>query len=232
MADVTRVRIRVALADDHPVVVDGLRAYFDRLDDLEVVGMAGSGPEVLKIVRELTPDVMVLDLEMPPPAGPDLIREVHEISPDTKVLVLTAHDSDENIVAALTSGASGYVSKDAPVEQVAEGIRQVHSGNISLRADVTSQLLTKLMSAPTEPRETQPKLGITSREAEVLNLLVAGATNEEIAKQLYMSVRTVKAHLASIFRKLGVNRRTSAATAALRLGLVSHAETESESRYR
>lgn len=232
MADGGRRGIRVALADDHPVVVDGLRAYFDRLDDLEVVGLAGSGPEVLKIVRELTPDVMVLDLEMPPPAGPELIKQLQELSPATKILVLTAHDSDENIVEALTSGASGYVSKDAPVEQVAEGVRQVHSGNIALRADVTSQLLTKLMSAPTEPRDAKPTLGITTRESEVLRLLVAGATNEEISKQLYMSVRTVKAHLASIFRKLGVNRRTSAATEALRLGLVTNEAPEGQPRYR
>jgi DNA-binding NarL/FixJ family response regulator len=210
--------ITIFLADDHPVVRDGLRAILETQPDFAVIGEAGDGAETVKQTRALRPDVLLLDLEMPEMDGVEALRHIREAAPDTRVLVFTAYDSDERILAAVQAGAQGYLLKGAPRDQVFDAIRVVHGGGSLLQPAVASKLL-KQMQSGTDRAASRPG-ELTLREIEVLHLLAQGQANKQIAARLGISERTVKFHVSSIFRKLEATNRTEAVTIAAQRGLI------------
>ncbi len=209
--------IRILVADDHPVVRDGLVAILSTQPDLQVVAEAGSGTEVLERVAQTSPDVILLDLEMPEMDGVTTLHHLQELSPDVPVLIFTAFDTDERILAAVQAGAQGYLLKGAPRDEVFNAIRVVHSGGSLLQPVVASKLLRQM----TQEREAASEFEeLTPRELEVLQLLAQGLQNKEIASQLVISERTVKFHVSSILGKLDAGNRTEAVAIAAQQGLV------------
>jgi DNA-binding NarL/FixJ family response regulator len=204
--------IRVVLVDDHAVVRSGLTQLLDASGDIAVVGTAADGAEALDVVRETQPDVVLMDLQMPGVDGVSATRAIAEEQPSAAVVVLTSFSDSERIVAALDAGALGYLLKDADPEDVLEGVRAVSRGESPIHPRAARQLLTARASGPTGPQ-------LTPREAEVLGLVRAGLANKQIARRLGISERTVKAHLTSVFQRIGVADRTQAAVWAERNGL-------------
>jgi DNA-binding NarL/FixJ family response regulator len=204
--------IRVVLVDDHAVVRSGLTQLLEASGDIAVVGTAADGAEALDVVRETRPDVVLMDLQMPGVDGVSATRALAEEQPSAAVVVLTSFSDSERIVAALDAGALGYLLKDADPEDVLEGVRAVSRGESPIHPRAARQLLTARGSGPTGPQ-------LTPREAEVLGLVRAGLANKQIARRLGISERTVKAHLTSVFQRIGVADRTQAAVWAERNGL-------------
>ncbi|MDX1687764.1 MAG: response regulator transcription factor [Candidatus Promineifilaceae bacterium] len=210
-------RIRILVADDHPVVRDGLVAILSTQSDLQVVAEAGSGREVVERATQTRPDVVLLDLEMPDMDGVEALRRLRADNPDARVIIFTAFDTDERILAAVQAGAQGYLLKGAPREELFNAVRVVHGGGSLLQPVVASKLL-KQVSRPGEPEQELEAL--TPREEEVLQLLAQGLQNKEIARQLVISERTVKFHVSSILAKLDAGNRTEAVAIAAQHGLV------------
>ena len=211
--------IRVLIADDHPVVREGLSAMLSTQRDFEVVGEARNGAEAEQKVDQLSPDVILMDLEMPDVDGPEAIRRIRARHPDARVLVLTAYDTDERILDAVKAGAQGYLLKGTPRDELFRAIRVVNEGGSLLEPVVAHKLLGR-MGQMLSQETTAPGEQLTERELDVLRLLVKGARNKEIAAQLYITERTVKFHTRIIFQKLGVTNRSEAITAALQRRLV------------
>ncbi|MFW6063140.1 MAG: response regulator [Chloroflexota bacterium] len=210
--------IRILVADDHPVVRDGLVAILSTQQDLQVVAEAGSGQEVLTRASQTRPDVILLDLEMPEMDGVATLRRLREEDPEARVIIFTAFDSDERILAAVQAGAQGYLLKGAPREEVFNAIRVVYEGGSLLQPVVASKLLKQMTQGQaTAANEFEP---LTPREREVLQLLAQGLQNKEIAGELVISERTVKFHVSSILGKLGAGNRTEAVAIAAQHGLV------------
>ena len=209
--------IRILIVDDHPVVREGLSAMLSTQRDFNVVGEATDGAQAAQKVDELTPDVVLMDLEMPNVDGAEAIRRIRARHGDARVLVLTAYDTDERILDAVQAGAQGYMLKGAPREELFRAIRVVNQGGSLLEPVVAHKLLGRMgqMLSHDVPAEQ-----LTERELDVLRLLVRGARNKEIAAQLYITERTVKFHTSIIFQKLGVTNRSEAITAALQRRLV------------
>jgi DNA-binding NarL/FixJ family response regulator len=222
--------IRILLADDHPIVREGLRAVLETQPDFEVVGtpeQAASGDEALRLALELQPDILLLDLEMPVMDGVETIRRLRQQTvsraPHPRVIVFTAFDNDERIIAALAAGANGYLLKGAPREDIFHAIRVTMQGGSLLQPVVASKLLRHM-----ERRESirvspeQPIYeALTERELEVLRLLAQGMPNKEIAAHLIISERTAKFHVSSIMGKLGATNRTEAVSLAAQKGLIT-----------
>jgi len=207
--------IRILVADDHPVVRDGLVAILSTQADFELVGEAETGREVVEQVETLNPDVVLLDLEMPGMDGVETLQQLRERQTGVRVIVFTAFDTDERILAAVRAGAQGYLLKGAPREELFNAVRVVHAGGSLLQPVVTSKLLRQ-MSDPGPPAAES----LTPRELEVLQLLAQGLQNKEIAAELVISERTVKFHVSSIMGKLGAGNRTEAVTLAAQQGLI------------
>lgn len=202
--------IKVVLVDDHAVLRSGLESLLAGEDDLEVVGTAADGAEALDVVRRTRPDVVLMDLQMPGTDGVTATRHlVAEGGVD--VLVLTSFSDADRIVAALDAGAVGYLLKDADPDEVIEGVRAVSRGESPLHPRAARQLLGA--------RRSRPEVDLTPRETEVLVLVRQGLANKQIARRLGISERTVKAHLTSVFARIGVADRTQAALWAERTGL-------------
>jgi DNA-binding NarL/FixJ family response regulator len=210
--------IRILVADDHPVVRDGLVAILSTQPDFQIVGEAGNGREVIDKMARLQPDVLLLDLEMPEIDGVQALRKVRESQPNARAIVFTAFDTDERILGAVQAGAQGYLLKGAPREELFEAIRVVHGGGSLLQPVVTSKLMRRI-SLEQGTGQNNPD-ALTPRELEVLRLLARGLQNKEIALDLVISERTVKFHVSSILHKLGAGNRTEAVTMALQQGLV------------
>jgi DNA-binding NarL/FixJ family response regulator len=211
--------IRLLVADDHPVVRDGLVAMLSTQPDLVVVGEAATGAEAVERAAALAPDVILLDLEMPGMDGVEALRQIRAARPDAPVIVFTAFDTDERIMSAVRAGAQGYLLKGAPRDELFKAIRVVSEGGSLLQPVVASKLLQHMSQQATE-RETSAD-SLTEREMEVLKLLAQGKTNKEIAAALVISERTVKFHVGSILSKLGAGNRTEAVTIAAQRGLVN-----------
>ena len=209
--------IRILVADDHPVVRDGLVAILSTQPDFEVVGEAGSGPDAVANVESLAPDVLLLDLEMPEMDGVAVLRQLRQIESATRVVVFTAFDTDERILDAVQAGAQGYLLKGAPRDDLFNAVRVVHSGGSLLQPIVASKLLRQVSQ---ERHDDDMIESLTSREREVLRLLAQGQQNKEIAAGLVISERTVKFHVSSILGKLGAGNRTEAVRIAAQQGLI------------
>ena len=209
--------ISLLVADDHPVVRDGLRGVFDGDPDFTVAGEAGDGAEAVDRAMALGVDVVLMDLRMPRMGGVEAIRLLRERAPGIRVLVLTTYDSDADVLPAIEAGATGYLLKDAPREELVRAVRAAHQGQSVLAPAVASRLLG-LMRAPAAVGSGADAL--TEREREVLRLVAAGSTNKEAAKRLFISEATVKTHLLHVYAKLGVRDRAAAVAAAYKAGLL------------
>ncbi len=207
--------IRILLADDHPVVRDGLAAILGTQPDFVIVGQASTGAEAVLLAAQLRPDVILLDLEMPGMDGVEALRRIRAARAEAQVIVFTAFDADERILSAVQAGAKGYLLKGAPRDELFKAIRVVGEGGSLLQPVVASKLLQHISRRDQVIVET-----LTDREMEVLQWLAQGKSNKEIAAALVISERTVKFHVSSILGKLGAGNRTEAVTIAAQRGLV------------
>jgi DNA-binding NarL/FixJ family response regulator len=207
--------IRLLIADDHPVVRDGLRGMLAGEADFEVVGEAASGAEAVALTDRERPDVVLMDLQMPEMDGATATAEIAARFPATRVLVLTTFDADADILRAVEAGATGYLLKDTPRERLFPAIRAAARGETVLAPTVATRLVSQMRgrAATTE--------ALTSREVEVLELVARGSSNADIAAALFISEATVKTHLLHTFAKLGVDDRTAAVVAALERGIIA-----------
>jgi len=204
--------IRVLIADDHGVIRDGLGRLIAGLEDMELVGLAADGEEAVQRARELEPDVVLMDLDMPRMDGIEATRRVIADQPGTAVLVLTSFSDRPRILGALKAGAAGYLLKDVPADEVAAGIRSAARGE----APLDPRAARTMLAAQAEP---DPLESLSDRERDVLVLLVEGLPNKLIARRLHITEKTVKSHLTRVFREIGVTDRTQAALWAQRHGL-------------
>jgi len=209
--------IRILVADDHPVVRDGLIAILSTQPDFDVVGEAGTGVEAVAQVEDLKPDVLLLDLAMPELDGVETLERLREVSPEVRAIVFTAFDTDERILSAMQAGAQGYLLKGVPREELFNAVRVVHAGGSLLQPVVASKLLRQVSRQNQTTTEVE---SLTPRELEVLRLVAQGLQNKEIAAELIISERTVKFHVSSIMGKIGAGNRTEAVALAAQQGLI------------
>ncbi len=208
--------IRILLADDHVVVRAGIRQFLDLNPDLQVVAEASNGQEACEQLKQTTPDVAVLDIQMPIMSGIEVTRWIRSNRMPVGILVLTAYDDDPYVQAVLRAGANGYILKTADPQEIIQAIRDVFHGKSVLDAALAQRLIVKL----TQQEEIAPAESLTDRELQILSLAAKGYTNKAIAVQLGISDRTVQNHLANIFQKLNAQSRTEAVMRAVSLGLI------------
>lgn len=209
--------IKILIADDHPVVREGLSAMLSREQDIQVVGEAENGVEAVNKAKELRPDIVLMDLRMPELDGVEAMRQIRAENPDSEFIVLTTYDNDEYIFRGIEAGARAYLLKDAPREELFKAIRAVHRGESLIQPAVAGKVLDRFAELS---RQAQAPEALSEREIEVLKLVAKGAANKEIAAELFISESTVKSHIANIFQKLEVNDRTEAVTQAIRKGII------------
>ena len=204
--------IRILIADDHPVVRSGLRALLTSQPDFEVVADAENGEMASTLSASHTPDVILMDLQMPVLDGLAAIRRIHTRQPKVRILVLTTYDTDADIVPAIEAGATGYLLKDAPPEALFRAVRSAARGEATFAPSVAEKITRRLTKTP--------KNSLSMREIQVLELVSRGNSNKDIADKLYITEATVKSHFVHIFAKLGVADRTAAVTAALKMKII------------
>lgn len=200
--------IRVMLADDHPVVLEGMAAIVAREPDMDVVGLARDGQQAVALFQQEQPDVVLMDLRMPQLDGVAAVTAIRAAAPEARIIILTTYDGDEDIYRALRAGAKGYLLKDVMPDDLLNGIRAVHAGGKQIAPGMAQKLVERVSADQ-----------LTERETDVLHLIVAGVSNAEIAVRLSVAESTVKFHVTHILSKLGVTDRTQAVVVALRRGL-------------
>lgn len=211
----------VLVADDHPLLRDGIVHLLQREEDFEVVGQAADGEEAIRLVNEKSPDVVVMDIEMPKVDGLEATKRIKADHPASSVLVLTVHDDEEYVAALLDAGAAGYLLKTTYGAELIQAIRAVRHGEYVLDTQVGPRIFRAFALRMSKPVTVGQGEVLSAREIEVLKLAARGMSNKEMADILHISLRTVKGHLAEIFSKLGVSSRTEAITRSLRSGFIS-----------
>jgi len=211
--------IRILIADDHGVVRAGLRALLDNTPTMQVAGEAADGPEAVRLAQELNPDIILLDLSMPPgPGGIEILRQVRAIQPTSRVLILSAHEDESLLRQAIKEGAAGYVTKRAVESELINAIQSAWRGDLYVHPALTRALLQE--SAPARPVEKAPATSLTRRQAEVLRLVAQGYTSQQVAEKLCISVRTVDSHRTNIMDKLALRGRVELVRYAREHGLL------------
>lgn len=208
---VDQPRIRVLVADDHPIVRSGLVALLTSASGIEVVGEAATGLEAVEVALRLEPDLVLMDLRMPGLGGDEATARILAAKPGIRIIILTTYETDASILTAIEAGASGYLLKAAPQEEILAGIRSVARGEVALAPSIAALLVRRLKSPP---------VTLSPRETQVLELVAAGHSNPTIASILFVGEATVKTHLLHAFEKLEVSDRTRAVTKAMELGLL------------
>jgi len=214
-------KIRVLIADDHAVIREGMRHLLEQEKDLEVVGEASDGEEAARLVPKLKPDLVLMDIVMPKLSGIEATKLIKQACPATNVLILTAYSDIRYILGLLEAGACGYLLKSARSNEIIGAIRAVHSGDSVLDSVVTRKLLQRVVGLAKGAGEGEAGGQLSPRETEILKLAARGMSNKDIASVLFLSVRTVKAHLTNIFNKMGVGCRTDAIIKGLKQGYIS-----------
>jgi two-component system NarL family response regulator len=211
-------RLRVLVCDDHALFRRGLQMVLEQEDDLELVGEASDGVEVVTKAQELMPDVILMDVRMPKRSGIEAATEIKELLPHVKILMLTISDEEADLYEAIKAGASGYLLKEIPIEEVADAIRSVWAGQSRISPSMASKLLSEFaaMSKASEDKPQMPAPRLTEREMEVLRLVAQGLNNRDIAKKLFISENTVKNHIRNILEKLHLHSRMEAVVYAVR----------------
>ncbi|RME09810.1 MAG: DNA-binding response regulator [Ardenticatenia bacterium] len=216
------MNIRILIADDHGVLRAGLRALLNAEEEIEVVGEAADGVEAVRLVETLKPDIVLMDISMPGMNGLEATRLIRERAPDTRVLILSVHEDETLLQEAIRAGAAGYIIKRAVELELLSAIRAVWRGDIYVHPSLTGALLRGLnLGASTSPHATDSSIDrLTPREKEVLRLIALGYTNQQIADELHISVRTVETHRANITSKLGMRSRARLVRYAREHGLI------------
>ncbi len=209
--------IRVLIADDHPIVRQGIVTVVSRERGIEVVGEASNGHEAVEMTASLEPDIVLMDMKMPEMDGVEATARITDTAPNAAVIILTTFDTDDYIFRGLKAGARGYLLKDSPPSELIGAIRTVHSGESMIEPRVAGRLLDQFIRSSSEDASQD---SLSPRETEVVRLMASGATNKEIAARLNIGESTVKTHIVHLFTKLGVNDRTGAVMAAARRGIV------------
>ena len=212
--------IKIIIADDQEIVCEGLKKILQSDPDIKVIGIANNGQQALDLVHHQTPDLVLMDLQMPIMNGVQAIRQLRKTHPDLPVIVLTTYMDDKWLFDAIRAGATGYLLKDSPRQELIDAIKGTLSGNVYLDPSVARKVLDSVAASP-EPIESDEDFDLSERERDILQLLVEGLSNAEIAHRLYLSEGTVRNYLSSLFVKLDVSDRTQAVVVALRRGLVS-----------
>ena len=219
MMDATE-KIKVLIVDDHQVVRQGLRTFLELQDDVLVVGEAGDGELAVEMVRQLNPNVVLMDLVMPHLDGISATRQVKSLGTEVKIIALTSFTEDDKVFPAIQAGASSYLLKDVSPDDLVEAIRAVHRGEPRLHPDIARKLMEQVAHQISSPRESHFE-DLTERECDVINLIAQGCSNQDIANELVISEKTVKTHVSNILSKLQLEDRTQLAIYAIRKGMVN-----------
>jgi len=215
------VKIKVLIADDHAVVRDGTRQILEHEPDIDVVAEAADGEEAVSLVGSRSPDVAIIDISMPVVDGIEATRRIKKDYPAVAVLILTAYDDDQFVFSLLEAGAAGYLLKSVRGRELVEAVRQVYAGESVLHPSIARKVLNRFSNTSGKTTDTGSAMVLSEREIEVLQLATGGLSNQEIADRLFISLRTVQAHLGHIFNKLNVSSRTEAVVHALKEGWVT-----------
>jgi two-component system, NarL family, response regulator LiaR len=211
-------KIKILLAEDHVVVREGTRELIQHEDDMEVVGEAGDGEEAVKLTEQTRPDVIIMDITMPKLNGIEATKQIKALFPSMTILILTAYDNDQYVSALLEAGAAGYLLKNIKGRELIDAVRAVHAGESVLHPKIARKVLNRFAASGTAPEGEAVTDILSERELEVLRLAAKGLSNRDIAAQLFLSIRTVQAHLGNVFNKLDVGSRTEAILYGLRKG--------------
>jgi DNA-binding NarL/FixJ family response regulator len=208
------------IADDHAMLREGMRNLLEKEKDFELVGEAADGEEAVRLGGKLKPDIIIMDIVMPKLNGVEATKQIKQVSPSTALLILTAYSDIRYIIGLLEAGACGYLLKNSPGKDVIRAIRAVRSGESVLDSEVTRKLVQRLASLSKSPEEREANGQLTSREIEILKWAARGLSNKELSEKLFISLRTVKAHMTNIFNKLGCSSRTDAIIKGLKQGYI------------
>jgi NarL family two-component system response regulator LiaR len=214
-------KIRVLIADDHAVVREGTRQILEQESDIDVVAEAADGEEAVKLAGSSRPDVAIIDIAMPGVDGIEATRQIKSLYPAVAVLILSAYDDDQFVFSLLEAGAAGYLLKSIRGRELIDAVRQVHAGESVLHPAIARKVLNRFVPAPDKSVRQKPSDMLSEREIQVLKLATRGLSNQDIADELCLSLRTVQAHLGHIFNKLQVSSRTEAVVHALKQGWVT-----------
>ena len=218
--------IRVLIADDHALFRRGLEMVLEEEDDIDLVGQASDGTEAVTVAGEALPDVVLMDIRMPKSSGIEACRATKDVAPSAKIVMLTISDEEEDLFEAIRAGASGYLLKDIPLDEVAEAVRAVHGGQSLINPSMAGKLLSEFATLAKRDAEEEERVQhvaapkLTDREMEVLKLVARGMNNRDIAKELFISENTVKNHVRNILEKLQIHSRMEAVMIAVRQKLI------------